>query len=100
MASESSGFAMARERLTHDMLNKPISAYPRISSAFDNGRPARAVLTNHRDIFEALSASQFSAPLPVGPHRRIGQAIPAMGRAYSAKSDGFRSAHPILRAFR
>jgi len=35
MASESSGFAMARERLT-DMLNKPISAYPRISSAFDN----------------------------------------------------------------
>jgi hypothetical protein len=36
MASEISGFAMTRKRLTHDMLNKPIPAYPRISSAFDN----------------------------------------------------------------
>jgi hypothetical protein len=49
MASESSGFTMARERLTHDMLNKPISAYPWIASAFDNTR-RREPFSNHRDI--------------------------------------------------
>jgi hypothetical protein len=52
MASESSGFAMARERLTHDVLNKPISAHPRISSAFDNA--GGATRSHHRDIFESF----------------------------------------------
>jgi hypothetical protein len=34
---------MARERLTDDVLNKPIPAHPRISSAFDNaGRATRS----------------------------------------------------------
>jgi hypothetical protein len=43
MASESSGCGMARERLTDDVLNKPIPAHPRISSAFDNaGRATRS----------------------------------------------------------
>ena len=57
MASESSGFAIAREGLTHDML-KPISAYPRISSALTNaGGASRS--QPHRDIFEALRGSQL-----------------------------------------
>ena len=51
MASESSGFAIARERLTHDVLNKPISAYPRISSALINAGGAEPFSTNRHDIF-------------------------------------------------
>jgi hypothetical protein len=65
MASESSGFTMARERLTHDMLNKPISAYRGFRQrSITPGGASRSPTTVR---FEALRASQLSAPFPVSP---------------------------------
>jgi hypothetical protein len=54
MASESSGFAIAREGLTHDMLNKPISALSADFVSIDNAGGASRPQP-HRDIFEAQS---------------------------------------------
>ena len=64
MASESSGFAMARERLTHDMLSKPISARPRISSAFDNAggaEPFSPITVTSLRHLERASSARYSS---------------------------------------